>query len=469
MSKTYIHLECENCNKCLPFRPDVYIENGKKSKRLEDDLKKKCPNCKYETGEWEEWIEHGHIEPYTNCEICQSNLIEAKAIDTLKTQLSKKGGGNFNQNIGNWNVSKVTDMYRMFDSAFTFNQDIGNWNVSKVTDMGGMFYYTAFNQNIGNWNVSKVIRMDYMFKPTLSMPRSFNKIFAPSGTGIVASSILNFWKGTYKVTLKICRIDPSTGQFEHYGWYSPHFKYIQLQSLTKSIDIVPLNATGTTILNEGSLDPASNWVWDSTGHYHVGPLPAEGYVIINLTISDELIVAKVVVDFGFCCDDRGIEILIDPIDVDLNQNSFFLPFNQDIGNWNVSNVTTMKSMFNDTPFNQNIGGWNVSKVTDMGGMFDILPVILADNAQGGAPYSLLLMFVTGTYILEMRDTCGDGWNGNTWKIEGTNIEESPANPSSPWCNGGATEDVSFNFTDDMGSYLVICDGGFYQYEISWLN
>ena len=42
MSKTYIHLECENCDKCLPFRSDVYIENGKKSKRLEDELKKKC-------------------------------------------------------------------------------------------------------------------------------------------------------------------------------------------------------------------------------------------------------------------------------------------------------------------------------------------------------------------------------------------------------------------------------------------
>jgi surface protein len=44
-------------------------------------------------------------------------------------------------------------------------------------------------------------------------------------------------------------------------------------------------------------------------------------------------------------------------------------FNQNIGNWNVSNVTNMSNMFNRTAFNQNIGSWDVSKVTDMTSMF----------------------------------------------------------------------------------------------------
>ena len=45
-------------------------------------------------------------------------------------------------------------------------------------------------------------------------------------------------------------------------------------------------------------------------------------------------------------------------------------FNQDIGNWNVSSVTDMRWMFEDADaFNQDIGGWNVSSVTDMGYMF----------------------------------------------------------------------------------------------------
>ena len=46
-------------------------------------------------------------------------------------------------------------------------------------------------------------------------------------------------------------------------------------------------------------------------------------------------------------------------------------FNQDIGNWNVKNVTTMDDMFNEaTAFNQDIGNWNVKYVTTMDDMFD---------------------------------------------------------------------------------------------------
>jgi len=46
-------------------------------------------------------------------------------------------------------------------------------------------------------------------------------------------------------------------------------------------------------------------------------------------------------------------------------------FNQDIGNWDVSNVFEMQAMFSDAEsFNQDIGNWDVSNVTDMGSMFN---------------------------------------------------------------------------------------------------
>ena len=45
-------------------------------------------------------------------------------------------------------------------------------------------------------------------------------------------------------------------------------------------------------------------------------------------------------------------------------------FNQDIGGWNTSNVTTMSNMFNQAEeFNQDIGGWDTSNVTSMNRMF----------------------------------------------------------------------------------------------------
>lgn len=57
-----------------------------------------------------------------------------------------------------WDVSKVTNMLRMFYSNGSFNQPIGNWDVSSVTSMASMFrtYNSAFDQDIGAWNVSNV-------------------------------------------------------------------------------------------------------------------------------------------------------------------------------------------------------------------------------------------------------------------------------------------------------------------------
>ncbi len=71
---------------------------------------------------------------------------------------------NGDANFGNWDVSKVTNMYGMFGGASVFDQNIGNWNVGNVTDMGSMFHgATAFNQDIGAWNVGKVTNMESMF------------------------------------------------------------------------------------------------------------------------------------------------------------------------------------------------------------------------------------------------------------------------------------------------------------------
>ena len=69
----------------------------------------------------------------------------------------------FNQNIENWDVSKVTDMGSMFKDATSFNQPIGNWNVSNEKYM---FYVTgakSFNQPLNGWNVGNVKDMRWVF------------------------------------------------------------------------------------------------------------------------------------------------------------------------------------------------------------------------------------------------------------------------------------------------------------------
>ena len=70
----------------------------------------------------------------------------------------------FNQAIGSWDTSQVTNMRAMFYRDAAFNQPIGSWNTSKVTDMSYMFNEAAaFNQAIGSWDTSKVTDMSDMF------------------------------------------------------------------------------------------------------------------------------------------------------------------------------------------------------------------------------------------------------------------------------------------------------------------
>ena len=80
----------------------------------------------------------------------------------------------FNQPIGDWDTSNVTNMYGMFSCTDAFNQPIGDWDTSSVTSMASMFSCTdAFNQPIGDWDTSSVTTMKEMFKDT----ESFDQIF----------------------------------------------------------------------------------------------------------------------------------------------------------------------------------------------------------------------------------------------------------------------------------------------------
>ena len=49
------------------------------------------------------------------------------------------GATAFNQPIGDWDTSQVTDMSIMFGDATAFNQPIGDWDTSKVTNTEDMF------------------------------------------------------------------------------------------------------------------------------------------------------------------------------------------------------------------------------------------------------------------------------------------------------------------------------------------
>jgi surface protein len=145
------------------------------------------------------------------------------------------GAGVFNQNIGNWDVSSVTDFSGMFlgttinngsspsisgwtiNSTVTFgismyimfgfspfNQPIGSWNVSKVTNMTEMFRSAfSFNQNIGGWNVSGVTNFsNFMQSKTFSdfSTTNLNAIYNGWSTLPSLQPLININFGTIKYT-----------------------------------------------------------------------------------------------------------------------------------------------------------------------------------------------------------------------------------------------------------------------------
>ena len=85
----------------------------------------------------------------------------------------------FNQNLGSWDVSSVTNMSFMFGGASAFNQDIGTWNVTSVTEMNSMFFDAGtFDQDLSTWDVSSVTDMTDMFGLATLSTANYNALLS---------------------------------------------------------------------------------------------------------------------------------------------------------------------------------------------------------------------------------------------------------------------------------------------------
>ena len=242
----------------------------------------------------------------------------------------------FNQNIGSWDTSSVTDMYAMF-AASEFNQDIGSWNTSSVTNMSEMFAVSSFNQNIGSWNTSSVTNMSGMFYGPV-----FNQDIGSWNTSSVTNMREMFTHNS--------AFNQNIGSWNTSSVTDMNFMFSEATSFNQ--DIGSWNTSSVTGM-DFMFSSATSFNQD-IGSWNTSSVTSMSAMFSNATSFNQ--------DIG-SWNTSSVT----------NMSAMFssaTSFNQDIGSWNTSSVTLMYYMFSfATSFNQDIGSWNTSSVTRMNSMF----------------------------------------------------------------------------------------------------
>jgi len=189
----------------------------------------------------------------------------------------------FNGDINSWDVSTITNLYSLFRGAVSFNQDLHSWDVSEVTNIGRIFDSTPFNGNISNWDVSKVTGMTGMFA------------FATAFNGDISG-----WDVSKVEDMNVVFKGATSFNQDISGWV-----------VSSAIDMKNM-FSGATVFNQDIRG------WD------VSKVTSMQLMFYGAT-----------------------------------------SFNQNLSGWKTGNVTTMKDMFNGaTSFNQDLSGWKVVSVTN---------------------------------------------------------------------------------------------------------
>lgn len=124
------------------------------------------------------------IENWITCNVTTMKFLFATPVATTtqkeasssSVEAASSSTSNFNGNISDWNVSRVRNMFGMFQNCAQFNQDLSKWDVGSVKNMGSMFYNcSTFNQDVSKWNVSRVTNMSSMFAGCAKFDQDISK------------------------------------------------------------------------------------------------------------------------------------------------------------------------------------------------------------------------------------------------------------------------------------------------------
>ncbi len=328
--------------------------------------------------------------------------------DVAKMNLMFEDAVLFNQNVGDWDVSSVDDMQRMFSGATAFNNG-GNpmvWATGLVLDMGAMFFgAAAFNQNISSWNVGSVTIMSSMFQDATGFNNAGEALSWGSNTSSVTDMSSMFFNATiFNADLSswdVGSVQDMRSMFFQASDFNNGGQPLTWNAGTDLVEDMANMFRGATAFNQ---DISS---WD------VGSVRNMGTMF-----------------FGASVFNNGGQAL----------------------DWGTgtSQVEDMAGIFRlATAFDQDLGGWNISSTTTMASMLDNSGLSTANyeaTLNGWAPQTVQSNVVLGAAGLTYCDATGRDIltnSPNNWTINGdaspVDITAIPIPTAATICNGGSFE------------------------------
>ena len=217
-------------------------------------------------------------------------------------------------NVGNWDVSNVTNMSQMFAACFLFNDPVDNWDVSNVTNMAEMFSGAfVFNQPVNSWNVTKVTNMNGLFSNCLEWDQDLDQWNM--------SRVEDISEMLYRCLLLV---DPNIG-----GWDTSNVTNMASMFGSSVLATPDLSAWDTSSVKKNGF----GGMFDNARAFNSD--------ISNWSVNNESDVS-----FSTMFEDAH-------------------SFNQDLSSWDMSRTGDTGEMFqNAYAFNQDISGWVFSPIWD---------------------------------------------------------------------------------------------------------
>ena len=273
--------------------------------------------------------------------------------------------------VQQWGNRKWTSMGKMFKDCTNLDSFPSQApDLSLCTNMNSMFSgASSFDQNIGSWNVSNVSDMTDMFKDAQLSTTNYDALLTGWAT-LTLQPNLNFNGGNSKY------FDGETARtsiIDNFGWSI-------IDDGLDGSSLIVLDSNGVTIKWMGTKLPTPYFQQANprgTGMEWFA-------IIDNSTRSILYDYAKNKnLDNYFTPPGQSSPVPFNNVLTSLvtDMSNMFVnlsSFNQSIDSWDMSNVNNMQSMFrNATAFNQPLDSWDVSSVTDMLAMFS------GSNASNG--------------------------------------------------------------------------------------